>query len=48
MDLDKGTSNHLNQQQNYVNQALFDINYANIENCHYATLRDVGWTNNDY
>ena len=48
MDLDKGTSNDLNQQQNYVNQPLFLVNYANIENCHYHTLRDIGWTENDY
>ena len=48
MDLDKGTSNHVNQQQNYVNQPLFYVNHANIENCHYVTLQDGGWTKNDY
>ena len=48
MDLDKGISNHANQQQNYVNQPLFYVNYTNSENCYYATLRDGGWTKNDY
>ena len=47
-DLDKQTSNSVNQRENYANQPLFYINHANSESSHYAGLHDDGWTKNDY
>lgn len=48
MDLDKQTSNSVNQRENYANQPLFYSNHANNESSHYAALHDGGWTRNDY
>ena len=49
MNLDKGTS--IQQQESagkLCKSTIIYVNYANSENCNYDTLRDGGWTNNDY
>ena len=48
INLNKESSNYVNQEPNYVNQQSVYINQSKNETSCYAALQDGGWTKNDY
>ena len=47
-DLDRESSDYVNQQRYYVNQPSFYIHQSNNETSCYAALKGGEWTKNDY